>query len=78
MPDDKDKIGIGSLRGDQIKSGLISVLQDFFNFKSKIIKINSAEKLNEEAQNYLLKILEEPLKILIIMLFKTLRLKKQF
>ena len=35
---------------------------------AKIIKICNAEKLNEEAQNYLLKILEEPSKKSYIML----------
>ena len=80
MPDDKDKIGIGSLRGDSDKNrGLISVLQETSLIsKAKIIKINSAEKLNEEAQNYLLKILEEPSKNshIIMLSSRPYRLKK--
>ena len=80
MPDDKDKIGIGSLRGDSDKNrGLISVLQETSLIsKAKIIKINSAEKLNEEAQNYLLKILEEPSKNshVIMLSSRPYRLKK--
>ena len=80
MPDDKDKIGIGSLRGDSDKNrGLISVLQETSLIsKAKIIKINSAEKLNEEAQNYLLKILEEPSKNshIIMLSSRPHRLKK--
>ena len=61
LPDDKDKIGIGSLRGDSNNRGIINVLNETSLLSdAKIIKINSAEKLNEEAQNYLLKILEEP------------------
>ena len=79
-PDDKDKIGIGSLRGDSDKNrGLISVLQETSLIsKAKIIKINSAEKLNEEAQNYLLKILEEPSKNshIIMLSSRHYRLKK--
>ena len=80
MPDDKDKIGIGSLRGDSDKNrGLISVLQETSLIsKAKIIKINTAEKLNEEAQNYLLKILEEPSKNshIIMLSSRPYRLKK--
>ena len=80
MPDDKDKIGIGSLRGDSDKNrGLISVLQETSLIsKAKIIKINYAEKLNEEAQNYLLKILEEPSKNshIIMLSSRPYRLKK--
>ena len=80
MPDEKDKIGIGSLRGDSDKNrGLISVLQETSLIsKAKIIKINSAEKLNEEAQNYLLKILEEPSKNshIIMLSSRPYRLKK--
>jgi DNA polymerase III delta prime subunit len=62
FPDDKDKIGIGSLRGDSDKNrGIINVLNETALISNaKVIKINCAEKLNEEAQNYLLKILEEP------------------
>ena len=62
FPDEKDKIGIGTLRGDSDKNrGIISVLNETSLISnSKVIKINCAEKLNEEAQNYLLKILEEP------------------
>ena len=80
MPDDKDKIGIGSLRGDSDNNrGLISILQETTLIsKAKIIKINSAEKLNEEAQNYLLKILEEPSKNshIIMLSSRPYRLKK--
>ena len=62
FPDDKDKIGIGSLRGDSDKNrGIINVLNETSLISNaKVIKINSAEKMNDEAQNYLLKILEEP------------------
>ncbi len=62
FPDDKDKIGIRSLRGDSDKNrGIINVLNETTLISdAKVIKINSAEKLNEEAQNFLLKILEEP------------------
>ena len=62
FPDDKDKIGIGSLRGDSDKNrGIISILNETSLISNaKVIKINCAEKLNDEAQNYLLKILEEP------------------
>ena len=62
FPDDKDKIGIGSLRGDSVKNrGIINILNETSLISNaKVIKINCAEKLNEEAQNYLLKILEEP------------------
>ncbi len=62
VPDDKDKIGIGSLRGDSNKNrGIINILNETSLISNaKVIKINCAEKMNEEAQNYLLKILEEP------------------
>jgi len=62
FPDDKDKIGIGALRGDSDKNrGIINVLNETSLISNaKVIKINCAEKLNDEAQNYLLKILEEP------------------
>ena len=62
FPDDKDKIGIGSLRGDSDKNrGIINVLNETSLISNaKVIKINCAEKMNDEAQNYLLKILEEP------------------
>ena len=62
LPDDKDKIGIRSLRGDSDKNrGIINVLNETSLISNaKVIKINCAEKLNDEAQNYLLKILEEP------------------
>ena len=62
FPDDKDNIGIGSLRGDYDKNrGIISVLNETSLISNaKVIKINCGEKLNAEAQNYLLKILEEP------------------
>ncbi len=79
-PDDKDKIGIGSLRGDFDKNrGIISVLNETSLIsKAKVIKINCAEKLNEEAQNYLLKILEEPPKNshIIMLSSRPYRLKK--
>tara|TARA_B100001057_G_scaffold173560_1_gene174225 strand:+ start:2446 stop:3357 length:912 start_codon:yes stop_codon:yes gene_type:complete len=79
-PDDKDKIGIGSLRGDSDKNrGVFNVLNETSLISNaKIIKINCAEKLNEEAQNYLLKILEEPPKNshFIILSSRPYRLKK--
>ena len=80
LPDDKDKIGIGSLRGDSDKSrGIINVLNETsLVSNAKIIKINCAEKLNDEAQNYLLKILEEPSKNshIIMLSSRPYRLKK--
>ena len=79
-PDDKDKIGIGSLRGDSDKNrGIINVLNETsLVSNAKIIKINCAEKLNDEAQNYLLKILEEPSKNshIIMLSSRPYRLKK--
>lgn len=79
-PDDKDKIGIGSLRGDFDKNrGIINVLNETSLISNaKVIKINCAEKLNEEAQNYLLKILEEPPKnsYIIMLSSRPYRLKK--
>ena len=79
-PDDKDKIGIGSLRGDSDKNrGIFNVLNETALISnSKVIKINCAEKLNEEAQNYLLKILEEPPKnsLIIMLSSRPFRLKK--
>ena len=79
-PDEKDKIGIGSLRGDSDKNrGIINVLNETSLISNaKIIKINCAERLNEEAQNYLLKILEEPPKNshIIILSSRPYRLKK--
>ncbi len=79
-PDDKDKIGIGSLRGDSDKNrGIISVLNETSLISNaKVIKINSAEKLNEEAQNFLLKILEEPPKNshIIMLSSRPFKLKK--
>ena len=79
-PDDKDKIGIGSLRGDSDKNrGIINILNETSLISNaKIIKINCAEKLNEEAQNYLLKILEEPPKNshIIMLSSRPYRLKK--
>ncbi len=61
-PDDKDKIGIGSLRGDSNQNrGIINVLSETSLISSaKVVKINCAEKLSEESQNFLLKIIEEP------------------
>ena len=80
LPDDKDKIGIGSLRGDSDKSrGIINVLNETsLVSNAKIIKINCAEKLNDEAQNYLLKILEEPSKNshIIMLSSRPFKLKK--
>ena len=62
FPDDKEKIGIGSLRGDQDKNrGIINILSETALLsEAKIVKINNADLMTEEAQNYLLKILEEP------------------
>ncbi len=80
LPDDKDKIGIGSLRGDTDKNrGIINVLNETSLISNaKVIKINCAEKLNEEAQNYLLKILEEPPKNshIIMLSSRPFKLKK--
>tara|TARA_B100000963_G_scaffold252420_1_gene221187 strand:+ start:772 stop:1686 length:915 start_codon:yes stop_codon:yes gene_type:complete len=80
FPDDKDKIGIGSLRGDTDKNrGVINVLNETSLISNaKVIKINCAEKLNEEAQNYLLKILEEPPKnsYIIMLSSRPFKLKK--
>ena len=78
--DDKDKIGIGSLRGDSDKNrGIINVLNETSLISNaKVIKINCAEKLNDEAQNYLLKILEEPPKNshIIMLSSRPFKLKK--
>ena len=80
FPDDKDKIGIGSLRGDSDKNrGIINVLHETSLISNaKVIKINCAEKLNDEAQNYLLKILEEPPKNshIIMLSSRAFKLKK--
>ena len=80
FPDDKDKIGIGSVRGDFDKNrGIINVLNETSLISNaKVIKINFAEKLNDEAQNYLLKILEEPPKNshIIMLSSRPYRLKK--
>ena len=80
FPDDKDKIGIGSLRGDSDKNrGIINILNETSLISNtKVIKINCAEKLNEEAQNYLLKILEEPPKNshIIMLSSRPFKLKK--
>ena len=80
LPDDKDKIGIGSLRGDSDKNrGIINVLNETSLISNaKVIKINCAEKLNDEAQNYLLKILEEPPKNshIIMLSSRPFKLKK--
>ena len=79
-PDDKDKIGIRSLRGDSDKNrGIINVLNETSLISNaKVIKINCAEKLNDEAQNYLLKILEEPPKNshIIMLSSRPFKLKK--
>ena len=78
--DDKEKIGIGSLRGDSDKNrGIINILNETSLISNaKVIKINCAEKLNEEAQNYLLKILEEPPKNshIIMLSSRPFKLKK--
>ena len=80
FPDDKDKIGIGSLRGDSDKNrGIINILNEpSLISNAKVIKINCAEKLNDEAQNYLLKILEEPPKNshIIMLSSRAFKLKK--
>ena len=80
FPDDKDKIGIGFLRGDSDKNrGIINVLNETpLISNAKVIKINCAEKLNDEAQNYLLKILEEPPKNshIIMLSLRPFKLKK--
>ena len=80
FPDDKDKIVIGSLRGDFDKNrGIINVLNETSLISNaKVIKINCAEKLNDEAQNYLLKILEEPPKNshIIMLSSRPFKLKK--
>ena len=80
FPDDKEKMGIGSLRGDSDKNrGIINVLNETSLISNaKVIKINCAEKLNEEAQNYLLKILEEPPKNshIIMLSSRPFKLKK--
>ena len=80
FPDDKDKIGIGSLRGDSDKNrGIINILNETpLISNAKVIKINCAEKLNDEAQNYLLKILEEPPKNshIIMLSSRPFKLKK--
>jgi len=80
FPDDKDKIGIGSLRGDSDKNrGIINVLNETSLISdAKVIKINCAEQLNEEAQNFLLKILEEPPKNshIIMLSSRPFKLKK--
>ena len=80
FPNDKDKIGIGSLRGDSDKNrGIINVLNETSLISNaKVIKINCAEKLNDEAQNYLLKILEEPPKnsYIIMLSSRPFKLKK--
>ena len=61
-PDDKQKIGIGSLRGDnKSKISIMKMLNETpLVSRAKVIKINDADLLTEEAQNHLLKILEEP------------------
>ena len=61
-PDDKGKIGIGALRSDADTSrGTINMLNETaLVSNAKIIKICNAEVLTEDAQNHLLKILEEP------------------
>jgi len=78
--DDKEKIGIRSLRGDSDKNrGIINILNETpLISNAKVIKINCAEKLNEEAQNYLLKILEEPPKNshIIMLSSRPFKLKK--
>ncbi len=79
-PDDKEKIGIGTIRGDDDKNrGIINILNETSLISSaKVIKLNRADLLNEEAQNYLLKILEEPPpnSHIIMMTSRPYRLKK--
>ena len=81
-PDDKGKIGIGSLRNDANTSrGLINLLNETALVSdAKIIKICKAETLTEEAQNHLLKILEEPSKKshIVMLSSRPYKLKKQY
>lgn len=55
-------IGIKTLRGDSKKNrGVINIMNETALLSdAKLIKINDAELLNDEAQGHLLKILEEP------------------
>ena len=55
-------IGIKTLRGDSKKNrGIINILSETALLSdAKLIKINEAELLNDQAQDHLLKILEEP------------------
>ena len=73
-------IGIKTLRGDSKKNrGVINIMNETALLSdAKLIKINDAELLNEEAQGHLLKILEEPPKNSYIFLLssKPSKLKK--
>ena len=79
-PDDKGKIGIGALRSDADTSrGTINMLNETaLVSNAKIIKICNAEVLTEDAQNHLLKILEEPPKnsFIVILTSRPYKLKK--
>ena len=73
-------IGIGTLRGDNdLNRGIINLLNETpLLSEAKVVKINNADLLTDEAQNYLLKILEEPSKNSYIFLISSrpYRLKK--
>ena len=73
-------IGISTLRGDTKKNrGIINIMSETALLSdAKLIKINDAELLNEQAQGHLLKILEEPPKNSYIFLLssKPSKLKK--
>ena len=65
FPDENLKtkvIGISTLRGDTKKNrGIINIMNETALLSdAKLIKINDAELLNNEAEGHLLKILEEP------------------
>ncbi len=65
FPDENLKtkvIGISTLRGDTKKNrGIINIMSETALLSdAKLIKINDAELLNDEAQGHLLKVLEEP------------------
>ena len=75
-----EMIGIGTLRGDNdLNRGVINLLNETpLLSEAKVVKINNADLLTDEAQNYLLKILEEPSKNSYIFLISSrpYRLKK--
>ena len=79
-PDDKGKIGIGALRSDtDTGRGMINLLNETALVSdAKMIKICNAEALTEEAQNHLLKILEEPQKnsYIVMLSSRPYKLKK--